>query len=404
MDRSPASHNVDVRKMMPTSPYRARVMTHECDDFKNISGANILIYWPHGFGDWVQLAYVLPLLSSSNRYWITRFGDDNVSCMDNHADVTPIYLGVNTCDSGSAFDNPHFGIRYEDVDGGELELRLPPALYDKCCANRIDCVLWSGFPETAGQVDYPYHTKARALLPYLVRPETLREDSLNRPLSSSISFDVAPWVSQCVESRLRNFAGLGSRKMCIIGRNGYTSVGKNWGHLWREDLEPRKRREGEECREFMRLMLRKDRDWLFLMMEDRLFQGDDTARSAEHHAYSYAELFGALGASSLPFGVVMKALANLADLCVGVPAGPYHLCMSKPGLPTVGLWTEHFPSWFDEPKSSSRHVVSRNVRDRGLDRRPGSFSTRAELEYHLIWADTRILTGELVLSAVEDLL
>jgi hypothetical protein len=37
----------------------------------------------------------------------------------------------------------------------------------------------------------------------------------------------------------------------------------------------------------------------------------------------------------------MKVLANLADLCVGVPAGPYHLAMAKPSLPTVGICKEY---------------------------------------------------------------
>ena len=30
---------------------------------------------------------------------------------------------------------------------------------------------------------------------------------------------------------------------------------------------------GEECRDFMRLMLKKDSKWLFLVTEDRLFEG-----------------------------------------------------------------------------------------------------------------------------------
>jgi hypothetical protein len=181
-------------------------------------------------------------------------------------------------------------------------------------------------------------------------------------------------------------------------------VGKNWGHLWREDLPPGKQREGEECRDFIELMLRKNRNWLFLLMEDRLFEGADTSRNSELHAHSYAELFGTPDTSSLPFGLVMKALTNLADLSIGVPAGPYHLSMAKPELPTVGIWTEHLPSWFDEPKAASIHVVSKNAHVQCLFERPGSFDKREGFSYKIIQAETRIIEPEVVLSAVEALL
>ena len=67
---------------------------------------------------------------------------------------------------------------------------------------------------------------------------------------------------------------------------------------------------------------------MFLVMEDTMFHGADTVRSEELHAYSFAELFGAAGQACFPFGIVMKALVNLADLSIGVPTGPYHLSMA----------------------------------------------------------------------------
>jgi hypothetical protein len=114
-------------------------------------------------------------------------------------------------------------------------------------------------------------------------------------------------------------------------------------------------------------------------------------------------LFGAPEIGVLPFGLVMKVLVNLAELCVGVPSGPFHLAMAKPGLPTVGIWIEHLPSWYDEPKAASRHVISRNVRDCGLDLRPGSFFRKEGLEFRALRVDSRIITGEQVMAAVEDL-
>ena len=388
-----------------TARHHAHVYTRDDGGFKDLRGANVLIYFPHGFGDWVQLAYALPLLEPSNRYWITRFGDDNVALMEGHPTVTPVYLGLNGTQNGGgeAFGNRNFGLGDDTADGSEHELQLPASLHELCVRERIGALLWSPFLETYGSTGFPYHSKAR----YFARgaapgAQTARVD-FGVPLTSSLTFDVPAWAGQWVESRLRNMLGLPGRKLCIIGRNGYTSVGKNWGHRWREEMPDAQRREGEECRDFMRLMLRKDPRWIFLTMEDRLFGGDDTVRAPELNCRSYAEVFGEADSPSIPCGLVMKVLANVADLCVGVPAGPYHLCMTKPELPTVGVWLEHVPSWYDEPKDASIHVVSRNVRDHALDRRPGSFFDKGRLRFRTMHVDSRVVRGADVVAAVEAL-
>jgi hypothetical protein len=396
----------DIQLNMHTATYQAKVFSDDSGDFRKVSNANVLIYFPHGFGDWVQLSYVLPLLEPSNRYWITRFGDDNVALMENDAQVNPIYLGVNSahCDDGKAFGCQHFGLDYERVNGSVQELHLPLPLHDACRRNEIDTVLWSSYPETWGYQQFPYHSKPRNLIPNLVREELLEKIDLGLPLKSSIRFEVSPWVHRWVESKLMNFVGLRGHRLCVIGRSGYSAVDKNWGHLWREDLPLDRRREGEECRDFMRLMLRKDKRWTFLVVEDRLYDGDDTVRSPDLHACSYAELFGTPETSCLPFGLVMKVVLNLAELCVGVPAGPYELSMAKPQLPTVGIWIQHLPSWYDEPKAASLHVIGRNVRECGRDERPGSFSRSNGIDFRTMWVDTRIITGEQVMTAVEQLI
>ena len=154
----------------------------------------------------------------------------------------------------------------------------------------------------------------------------------------------------------------------------------------------------------MRLLLRKDPRWMFLVMEDQFFEGDDTMRSPALQAYSYAEIFGTIGSDAPPFGLVMKALVNLADLAVGIPAGPFHLCMAKDGLPTVGLWIDQLPCWYDEPKPDSIHLISRNVRDIRGGQVPSSFVEKDGLRLRTRWLDTRRIPGEQVLSAVEALL
>lgn len=386
-------------------PYRARFFRDTGGGFKSLANARVLIYWPHGFGDWIFLSYILPLLEPTNRYWITRFGDDTVCLMEGSEWVTPLYTGVQSphCDDGGAFQNRHFGVEGEGADGGERDFLLPLPLYEACVKNRIEAVLQADFFETWGHVAFPYHTKARNSVRDLIAEKRLKRVNWGAPLRSMISFKVEPWLARWVEARLRSKAGFGDRKLCLIGRNGYTDLGKNWGHRWREDLPPDKRREGEECRDFMRLMLKRNPRWMFLILEDRLFEGDDTVRSADLNAFSYAELFGEVGNGVLPFGLVLKALVNLADLAVGMPAGPFHLCMAKPELPTVGLWIEHFPSWYDEPKSAAIQVLSRNISEARLTDRPGTFERKENLAFRAMWVDTRVVLGERVLEAVEEL-
>src|SRR6516225_3733653 len=302
---------------MRLANFRTRVFSGDREGFYQIKNARVLIYFPHGFGEWVQLSYVLPLLEPSNRYWITRIGDNNVSVLEGNTYVTPVYLGSNVV--SERWDNTrHLGLDGQFLDGALGYLCVPPSLYELCSQNHIDVVFWTEFPETSGHTAPPFQSKARNMIRLIASPRSAVTNLL-RPLRSSISFEVIPWLQQWVEARLKNWIGFGERKLCIIGRTGYTSVGKNWGHLWRNDLPIGSRREGEECRDFMRLMLRKDPHWAFLSIEDRIFEGEHTVRDPELHAYSFAELFGAATSCKVPFGILMKALIRAANLLVGVP-------------------------------------------------------------------------------------
>jgi hypothetical protein len=166
-------------------------------------------------------------------------------------------------------------------------VRLPLSVYEVCRQHKIKVLLWTSFPETYGRAPSPFHSKARSLAHHIAPPSSFPVLESKIPLANGINFAIAPWLAAWVESRLRNVLGLGSRKLCLISRNGYTSTGKNWGHRWREDMPGRSRREGQEGRDFMRLLRKKDRRWVFLSMEDRPFANDDTLRSKALHCHSF---------------------------------------------------------------------------------------------------------------------
>ena len=77
---------------------RLGAMREDAGRFAGLSGARILIYWPHGFGDWVHLGAIVPLLEPSNTYAVTRFGDDYVSVMEGNR--------VDRCRSRAACARP----------------------------------------------------------------------------------------------------------------------------------------------------------------------------------------------------------------------------------------------------------------------------------------------------------
>jgi hypothetical protein len=390
---------------MITRKVELRVFRGAATGFSTVQHSGVLLYWPHGFGDFVFLSTIVPLLEPTNRYFITRFGDDNSAVFDGCDFVTPLYLGFDSavCGHGKKFNVEHFGL--EGIQNATTsELSLPLALAEACKKHQIDCIVHLPFWETYGRDSFPFHTKGRKNLRLLVSPQALTDVDLSKPLLSALNFTAPAFVQQWVENRLRTFTGWMSQKLCLITRNGYTSVGKNWGHLWRGDLPAGKQREGEECRDFMRLLHQHDPGWIFVVMEDRIFKGDDTVTDRQWRSFSYAELFTGANGGPLPFALVLKALLAVSDLTIGVPSGPTHLAMAKPGLPTIGIWTEHFPSWYDEPKNEAIHLLSRNVWAEPLATRPGSFSNLESLNYRMRKLEARIISGEDVFCAFEDLM
>src|SRR5579862_1404968 len=75
-------------------------MREDAHRFAQLSDARVLIYWPHGLGDWTHLGAIVPLLDPSNSYAVTRFGDDYVSLMEGNRLLTPLFSGVRAPGDG----------------------------------------------------------------------------------------------------------------------------------------------------------------------------------------------------------------------------------------------------------------------------------------------------------------
>jgi hypothetical protein len=345
--------------------------------FADLRDARVLIYWPHGLGDWVHLSAIAPLLEQSNAYAITRFGDDYVSVMEGNHYLTPLFSGVRATGDGSDRGARHLGVTLDQCNGRRITLALPEPLDEAVLRFAPEALLWTDYPETEGKTAYPFHTKARNVARLLVRSERLSGFDLSQPLPSTIDFSVSQELQHRVDERLARFAPAGSR-IAVISRAGVTAARKNWG-------------DGSEAAALRRALRGRDARWRFVSMDA---DGPDDATA------TFRALFDDLHE---PFARLFKALLARVELAVAVPAGPLHVALSRGGIPVVGLWLAHHPDWYDEPNPSAIHLVGRYVRDRGFDRRPATTTKPPSLQHRLQYLDTADVPAEAVLAAVETL-
>lgn len=354
----------------------SRAMREDRGRFAAVRGARVLIYWPHGLGDWIHLGAIAPLLEPSNTYAIVRFGDDYVSAMDGNPHLRPIFSGLRAPSDGGEVGARHLGLDLRRLNGGAATLRPPDPLGERIAAFAPDVLLWTDYPETEGRTAYPFHTKARNLARLLIAPKRLAEFDLSQPLPNSIDWRVPSQTQAAVDARLRRIAPAGTR-LCVLSRAGVTAARKNWG-------------DGTQARAFADALVRQDDRWRFISMdEDALGE----------RAAGYRTLFGDLDE---PFAPVLKALLARTDLLVGVPAGPLHAAMARGGVPVVGLWAAHHPDWYDEPNALALHLVDRQVRDRKFDRRKATTSKLVSLHHRLRYLESSIGPSD-VLDAVARL-
>lgn len=366
---------------MTAAPARfeiARAMREDRGRFARLRDARVLVYWPHGLGDWVHLGSILPLLEPSNAYAIVRFGDDYGSVMENQAYVTPLRSGVRAPGTGAELGAAHLGVELRRLNGGRATLALPAPIDGAVRAFAPDTLLWTDYPETEGRTGYPFHTKARNLARLIVRPDRLAQFDLARPLPNAIAFTAPVETQRRVDERLAAFAPPGT-KLCIVSRAGVTAARKNWG-------------DGSEARAFVHLMRGDDPKWRFISMDgEALSEG----------VASYRDVFGTVDE---PFARVFKAVVARAALFVGVPAGPLHVTMARGDVPVVGLWLAHHPDWYDEPNPSAIHLVGKYVRDRRFDRRVASTTKPPSLAHRIEYLETSDVPAAAVLDAVRSLL
>jgi hypothetical protein len=353
-------------------------MREDRQRFAALRDRRALMYWPHGFGDWVHLGYLLPLLEPSNRYAVTRYGDDYVSVMDGNSIAAPIRSGILRPGDGAREGAPHLGLSLRRCNGKPVVLHLAESLGANVAGFAPDTLLWTDYPETEGRTAYPFHTKARNLARLIVAPQRLADFDLSEPLQSAIDFTAPPQAQQRVDARIAQFAPPGTR-LCVVSRRGVTAARKNWG-------------DGSEALEFADLLRKDSPAWRIVSMDEE---------DLGEHSAGFRALFADL---EMPFGVLLKALTARIRLFVGVPAGPLHFTLARGGIAVVGLWFAHHPDWYDEPNPRAIHLVGNYVRQRRFDRRIASTSKPPSLQHRLQYLESNGAGAQTVLEAALTLI
>jgi hypothetical protein len=322
--------------------------------FGSVTDRRVLIYWPHGFGDFVHLSFVVPLLEPSNAYYLTRFGDDFVHLYDEGERIRPLYSGTRVRGDGSALGaRPHFGLDLDHPPDGLTALDVPEPLRARVVEHDIDTLLVCRYPEMTGRTPYPFQTKARFLASRIVAPQRLAAIDLAQPLHSSLAFHAPAQTTARLETRIREVVEPGEH-LYVLSAGGHTQVDKIWSEA--------------EVLTFAREVRRRDPRARLITVDER------TSRAIGREdglAPTTADLFADL---DLPFAHVLVTLIRAAHAYVGVAAGPLHAAIAMGGRPTVGVWLAHWPEYYDEPTADAIHLVGPAVYRKKLDQRIGARS------------------------------
>ncbi len=330
--------------------------------FAQLRDRRVLIYWPHGLGDFVHLSTIVPLLEPSNSYFITRFGDDYVHLYDRGEIVTPIYSGLARPELGRTLGRAHFGIDYRKIRNRSMSFTIPEPLRSRVKALDIDTLLYTDYPECEGNTAFPFQTKARALARDLVAPERLATLPLDRPLRSSLELAAPAQNAARVRERLRRYVEPAQR-LVLVASGCHTFPTKTWPD---NDVEA-----------FARLIRQRDPNARVVAVDERT-----SACIGSDRSFSTTEdMFADLG---IPFAHVLLTLLREADAFVGVASGPLHTALAMGGRPIVGIWLAHHPDWYDELGDESIHILGPIPCKKMMDRRKATTTRPPELRARVI--------------------
>ncbi len=330
--------------------------------FARLRNRRVLIYWPHGLGDFVHLSYLVPLLEPSNAYYLTRFGDDFVHLYDEGEILQPMLSGVRAISDGSEFGARHLGIDFKKIRNRSTKVELPEPLRRRVREAQIDAILYTDYPEYEGKRAFPFHTKIRALARDLVSPERLASFDFSKPLRSSLRFAAPAESIRRIEERLRTYVASGER-FILVSAGGHTNLKKIWP-------EP-------EIEAFAHEMQARDAKTKVITVDERTSAAIGREPGL---APTTRDLFGDM---NVPFAHMLMALIRASYAFVGVASGPLHAALAIGGRPIVGIWLAHYPDWYDEPHSGAIHLAGPYVYRKKLNRRkatttsPESFRARA---------------------------
>lgn len=369
-------------------------------DIRELRDANIVIYFPHGLGDWVMFSCVAPFLNcNNNQLYITRFGDDYVSLQNNSNTLRPLYSGLPNvhCNDGHDYDRHHFHFHIPDAT-----LKVTATMAAKLQAINCTHICFDGFPEVGGNYyEFPFHSKPRNVLRKIYHAmSAVEKATLNNPLPSCVNTHANDLLTEFVLTRLRQHTPYNSKtKLILISRYGLTSCGKNWGHLFRSEQYPN---EADECREFISLCRKKNSNTVFVSLEHVGVSGAGSLIDAQNNVFGFHNLFGNDAGCSIftPFASTLLALMRVADIHVGCPTGSSGVATLFPNLTNVIVWIELFPSWYFEPTANTVNLISANSLHQRQNQ-VGSFDSNKNVCYRNAYVDTLNVSGEAVFNFVE---
>jgi len=347
---------------------------HEYEKFFNLKNENVLIYWPHGLGDWVYLGYILNYADESNNYYVTRYGDDYVSVFDacDKKNVKPLYF-LNGFDpnNGRSISNENF--QKDRNDNSDFQnLTFPSSIYHLLEEKNIINACFHALPERHGDWAFPFHTKARQQFKCFMDPSN---PILHKPLLNIINFEIPNFFKEIISANLLNNSTISrSSKLCLINHIGASDGQKNWP--------------ATEALKFINSLKEIDGSWKFISFLKSKHK--ESLHFPDLGCFDFYKIFDNL---NVPFSFVLKYLLIQCSLFVGIHSGPYALSVLCENHPTILICKNSLPSWYDEPKKNSVSVISRSMQKINT---PGSFFNQSGLNFPHVNAGDDIISGDLI--------